>query len=368
MRAIFHGYRVKLQPRPLALIRVRPASLSGDREGMDAEGRARTGRRRRAARALAGGACVRRTAEAGVPTSGARPPGDAALGGPPLSGGGDLLPCGGGSRAERAPAGCGRHGQCRLPQRHRTTGAAAPTEDRRQAGRRRGSAWKGSGLQAARRRRAALTSMRARRGDASVRASCSCVREIAFGARLQQRYANGLECPCSSHLGGHTRPGRRTSAPQAIEHGHRLGVDLSSHQPREFGSLDLRDADVVLALRTESHRDGRRARRMGVASEPFTLPELVDLLDVSAASPREVIAAEDATRRKGRWAGSPRRGTRDPLGRGKLGLPDRGRRDRRSRDETPYASCLADTTGSPWPPPSRPRRSRAFGDCGVWAC
>ena len=100
--------------------------------------------------------------------------------------------------------------------------------------------------------------------------------------------------------------------PEAIEHGHRLGVDLSSHQPRHIGSLDLRDADVVLGFEqihvstAVVEADARRDRT-------FTLPELVDLLDVSAASPREVIAAADATRRRGGGPGHPAE-VRDPLG------------------------------------------------------
>ena len=37
MRAIFHGYQVALQPRPLAIISVRPDSLSSDWDAMDAD-------------------------------------------------------------------------------------------------------------------------------------------------------------------------------------------------------------------------------------------------------------------------------------------------------------------------------------------
>jgi glycosyltransferase involved in cell wall biosynthesis len=37
MRAIYRGYRVGLQPRPLALIRIRPESLSADVEAMESE-------------------------------------------------------------------------------------------------------------------------------------------------------------------------------------------------------------------------------------------------------------------------------------------------------------------------------------------
>jgi protein-tyrosine phosphatase len=174
-----------------------------------------------------------------------------------------------------------------------------------------------SGLAAARRWRAALTSSATAGHDETFDVVFVCTgnrfRSPLAAALLHKRTEN-VELLVTS--AGTLDLGDVPPLPEATEHGRRLGVDLSSHRPRYIGSLDLRDADLVLGFEqihiatAVVEADARRDRT-------FTLPELVELLDVSAATPREVVAAAHATRRGGHGPSHPAE-IRDPLGGGSL--------------------------------------------------
>lgn len=89
--------------------------------------------------------------------------------------------------------------------------------------------------------------------------------------------------------------GSAPALPEAIEHGRRLGVDLEGHRARYIGTMDLRQADLVIGfeqihIATAVVEAGARRDRC------FTLPELADLLGAPGETPRDTIAMAHAVR------------------------------------------------------------------------
>jgi len=102
--------------------------------------------------------------------------------------------------------------------------------------------------------------------------------------------------------------------PEAIEHGHRLGVDLTGHRARSVRDVDLRSADLVLGfepMHVATAVVDAGARR----DRSFMLPELVDLFDAQAESGLEGIERASTRRANERGRQSPHE-IADPLGKG----------------------------------------------------
>ena len=86
--------------------------------------------------------------------------------------------------------------------------------------------------------------------------------------------------------------------PEAIEHGRRLGVDLTGHRAQWIDDADLRSVDLVVGfelIHVTTAVVGVGAPR----DRAFTLPELVALLELSPSRAAATAAIEgaDATRR-----------------------------------------------------------------------
>jgi protein-tyrosine phosphatase len=109
--------------------------------------------------------------------------------------------------------------------------------------------------------------------------------------------------------------GAVSALPEAIEHGRRLGVDLTSHRARSVRDVDLRSADLVVGFE-RIHVATAVVDAGAQRDRSFTLPELVDLLDTRAASAREGIARANARRQNESGTSLPLE-IADPLGKGR---------------------------------------------------
>ena len=101
--------------------------------------------------------------------------------------------------------------------------------------------------------------------------------------------------------------------PEAIEHGRRLGVDLSGHRARYLRTVDLRSADLVIGFE-QMHVATAVVDAGALRDRSFTLPELLDLLDPRGESARQEIARANVNRESERTLQSLE--IADPLGKG----------------------------------------------------
>jgi protein-tyrosine phosphatase len=117
--------------------------------------------------------------------------------------------------------------------------------------------------------------------------------------------------------------GSMTALPEAVEHAGRLGVDLTGHRATCLAGDTLDDPDLVLGFE-RAHVAAAVVEAGARRERTFTLPELVDLLELDDALPRgaeplaqaraALVRADARRRESGGTAGYPE--LADPLGRG----------------------------------------------------
>jgi protein-tyrosine phosphatase len=134
---------------------------------------------------------------------------------------------------------------------------------------------------------------------------------------LLRQETQGL--PVSVHSFGTLDLGAAPALPEALAAASRLGLDLSTHRARGIRQAHLADADLVLGFE-RAHIVTAVADGGAPPERTFTLPELVELLERSAAvelddpvgRARELVAQADRVRAQPGLPGATELG--DPLG------------------------------------------------------
>jgi protein-tyrosine phosphatase len=137
----------------------------------------------------------------------------------------------------------------------------------------------------------------------------------ALAEAFLRRYSSGLRTEVSS--AGTLDVGPLPVLADALDAGHRLGVDLTGHRARTLRDVDLSSADLVLGFEP-LHVAAAVVDGGADPARAFLLGELVTLLEGVAAEgdpvSRARAAIADADSRRLRYRPAPNAVVGDPLG------------------------------------------------------